>query len=78
MSIVPILRARELIKVLLKAGFKIIRQTGSHIRLSHPTDATRKTSVPQHPGNLPRWLLGVILKQTRISVKELRQLLGKK
>jgi predicted RNA binding protein YcfA (HicA-like mRNA interferase family) len=78
MSIVPVLRARELIKALLKAGFRIIRQTGSHIRLSHPADSTRETSVPQHPGNLPRWLLSAILKQARISVKELRKLLGKK
>ena len=78
MSIVPILRARELIKALLKAGFRIIRQTGSHVRLSHPSDATRVTSVPQHPGNLPRWLLSVILKQARISVTELRKLLGMK
>lgn len=78
MSVVPILRARELIKALLKAGFRIIRQTGSHVQLSHPADATRGTRVPQHPGNLPRWLLSAILKQARISVKELRKLLGMK
>ena len=78
MSIVPLLRARELITILLKAGFKIIRQAGSHVRLSHPADTTRATSVPQHPGNLPRWLLSAILKQARVSVKELRALMGKK
>lgn len=78
MSIVPILRAQELIKALLKAGFKIIRQTGSHVRLSHPVDVSRETSIPQHPGTLPRWLLSAILKQARISVQELRRLLGKK
>lgn len=78
MSIVPILRARELIKALLKAGFRVVRQVGSHVRLVHPADPSRETSVPQHGGTLPRWLLSAILKQARISVKELRALLGKK
>lgn len=78
MSIVPVVRARELIKALLKAGFKVIRQTGSHVRLSHTADSLRETSIPQHPGTLPRWLLNAILKQARISVQELRRLLGKK
>lgn len=78
MSIVPILHARELIRALLKAGFKIVRQVGSHVRLIHPADPTRETSIPQHSGTLPRWLLSTILKQARISIKELRSLLGKK
>ncbi len=78
MSIVPILKSRELIAVLTKAGFRITRQTGSHVRLEHITDSTRQTSVPQHSGFLPRWLLGAILKQAKISVMELRRLLGKK
>ncbi|KKU67968.1 MAG: hypothetical protein UX89_C0009G0002 [Parcubacteria group bacterium GW2011_GWA2_47_16] len=78
MSIVPILKSRELIKVLLKAGFQIIRQTGSHVRLEHSTDPQRQTSVPQHGGFLPRWLLSAILKQAGISVSESRRLLGKK
>lgn len=75
MSIVPILKSKELINVLIKAGFKIIRQSGSHIRLRHISDFTRQTSIPIHNSDIPRWLLSAILKQAKISLKQLLQLL---
>lgn len=77
MSIIPIFRSREIIGILLKAGFKIVRQTGSHVRLKHILDPTRQTQVPVHPGNIPRNILGKILKQSKISTKELLDLLKK-
>lgn len=77
MSFLPILRSRELIEVLFKAGFKIVRQVGSHIRLQHVIDPSRQTSVPIHPGTIPKWLIRQILNQAKISVKELRRLLKK-
>ncbi|MBI4910178.1 MAG: type II toxin-antitoxin system HicA family toxin [Acidobacteria bacterium] len=33
----PILKAREVLRVLLRAGFFIHHQTGSHARLLHST-----------------------------------------
>ncbi|MBI4117163.1 MAG: type II toxin-antitoxin system HicA family toxin [Parcubacteria group bacterium] len=78
MSFLPILRSKELINILIKTGFQIIKQTGSHVRLRHISDPARQTSVPVHPGTLPKWLIKEILKQAKISVKELRLLLGKK
>ena len=78
MSFLPILRSKELVSILVKAGFQIIKQTGGHIRLKHISDHTKQTSVPIHSGTLPRWLIREILKQSKISVKELRVLLGKK
>lgn len=77
MSIVPILKSKELINILIKAGFKIIRHSGSHIRLRHISDVTRQTSIPVHNSDIPRWLLGTILKQAKIPVKQLLQLLRK-
>ena len=35
MSILPMLKSSQVVKALLKVGFKIIRQSGSHIRLQH-------------------------------------------
>ena len=70
MSIFPILKSGELIKALLKAGFKVLRQSGSHIRLRHFQDFTRQTTVPIHKADIPRWLLREILRQAKISVKE--------
>lgn len=78
MSFLPILRSKELIAILIKAGFQIINQKGGHVRLQHISDPTRQTSVPIHSGTLPKWLIREILKQVKISVKELRFLLGKK
>lgn len=77
MSIVPILKSKELIAILLRAGFKIIRQTGSHARLRHIDNMVRQTTVPLHNADIPRGLLTAILRQAKISVKELLRLMRK-
>jgi predicted RNA binding protein YcfA (HicA-like mRNA interferase family) len=42
----PALTAREVIRALGNAGFVVSRTSGSHCRLVHATDATRKLTVP--------------------------------
>lgn len=44
----PILKGREVIKVLEKAGFRFLRQKGSHALYAHPDG--RVTEVPLHRG----------------------------
>ena len=62
MSKLPQISANELIKILEKIGFKIIRQKGSHIFLRHSDGRT--TVVPNHPGEkLDRGLLNKILRR---------------
>ena len=68
MSIIPIVTARKLILILLRLGFRIVRQKGSHVRLQHAL-TKRSTTVPLHVGDLPRGLLLEILKQAGISIK---------
>jgi len=46
MSRLPILTGVELIKILEKVGFKIIRQKGSHLFLKHQDNRT--TIIPVH------------------------------
>ncbi|OGM98090.1 MAG: hypothetical protein A2735_00045 [Candidatus Yanofskybacteria bacterium RIFCSPHIGHO2_01_FULL_41_21] len=75
MSIVPMVKPKELIKVLLKAGFKIIRQTGSHVRLERQFDRSIRVTVPIHNNDLPRRLLMDILKQAGLTVEKLKELL---
>lgn len=66
--------ARELVRALEKAGFDVIRQKGSHITLHNPeTDKT--TLVAMHPGELPRWLLKKIIKDTGLTEDEFRHFL---
>ena len=77
MSIIPIISAKEMVPILLKAGFKIIRQKGSHVRFHNPANG-RSTTVAMHVGGLTRKIIKVILNQSDISVEEFLKLLGKK
>ena len=43
----PVIKAKILLKILLKMGFYKHHQTGSHIQLKHPDG--RRTTVPYHP-----------------------------
>ena len=62
MAKLPQLTATQLIKILDKIGFKVMRQEGSHIFLRHFDGRT--TVVPNHPGEkLDRGLLNKILKK---------------
>ena len=62
----PLLDAKELIKILNKMGFEVIRQRGSHIYLKHKDG--RCTVVPLHAGrDVGRGLLKRILNETEIS-----------
>lgn len=62
MAKLPQISANELIKILGKAGFKVMRQSGSHVFLRH--DDGRTTVVPNHPReNLDRGLLTKIIKK---------------
>lgn len=65
----PLLEAKELIKILNKFGFKVIRQKGSHVYLKH--DDGRCTVVPLHAGKeIGRGLLKRILNEAEISREE--------
>ncbi len=57
---------RELIRILQKQGFIVVRQKGSHVRLEHADG--RKTSVPVHAGeSVGIGLLRKIFRDTQIS-----------
>jgi len=75
MGKLPQINAGELIKILGKIGFEIIRQKGSHIFLRH--EDGRTTIIPNHPREkLDRGLLNKILKKdTQISREEFEKLL---
>ncbi len=65
----PVLSAKELIKILLKIGFKEIRQRGSHKYFKHPDGRT--TVVPVHSGrDVGRGLLRRIIKEIELSREE--------
>jgi predicted RNA binding protein YcfA (HicA-like mRNA interferase family) len=57
-----VVTGKELIKILEKIGFKLVRINGSHHRLKH--DDGRVTTVPVHKNeDLPKGLLRKIIKE---------------
>lgn len=74
MSIVPILTAIRLLRILKKAGFVVLRTKGSHYFLEHPI-TRRVTNIPMHSGTMKKGLMMGILKQAGISIQQLLELL---
>jgi len=69
----PVLSGRELIELLKKAGFQVVRQKGSHVSLQKEN---YHTVVPLHDDLSPGTLLS-ILKQCGLSKEDLEKLKNK-
>jgi predicted RNA binding protein YcfA (HicA-like mRNA interferase family) len=71
----PTLRARDVVSALERAGFIKSRMSGSHCRMIHPDDPTRKITVPIHTKDLKRGTLRGIIAQSGLTVSEFVALL---
>ena len=72
MSKLPLLKARQLIKILKKLEFSQVRQKGSHCFFSHPDGRTTVISI--HPSKqIGRGLLRSILNDINMSPEEFRK-----
>jgi predicted RNA binding protein YcfA (HicA-like mRNA interferase family) len=71
----PALTSRQVIRVLERAGFIVSRTSGSHCRLVHVRDPSRKLTVPLHASDLKRGTLRSIIAQSGLSVQEFLDLL---
>lgn len=65
-------KASEILSKLLKAGFMIRRQSGSHIVLRH--EDGRQTYVAMHTKDVPNGTFNSILKQAKITKEEFNEL----
>ncbi len=63
----PILSGRKIIEILEKAGYRQVRQRGSHIRLD--CSSRKSITVPNHK-IIGRGLLRKILRDAEMSLKE--------
>ena len=71
----PLLRAKQIVRALERAGFLKDRQKGSHLVMWHPTKNTH-TVVPIHSGEeIQKSLLVEILKEADISIQDFLNLL---
>lgn len=70
----PVLSGKEVIRRFGKLGYEAVRQKGSHVRLRHKNDNTKKPlTVPLHQ-TLGHGLLRKILRQAEISVDDFEKL----
>lgn len=71
---VPVVKPRELIRVLVKIGCIQKRQTGSHVIFEYPKNRVL-IIVPQHPRDLKKGVLRGIIKDLNLTVEEFKNLL---
>lgn len=70
MSRLPTMTYREVVSRLRAAGFRFDRQAkGSHEIWYNPR-TKRRTTVPNHPGNLPRGTLRAIIREAGLTVQD--------
>jgi predicted RNA binding protein YcfA (HicA-like mRNA interferase family) len=71
----PVLKAKEVVRALERAGFYIHHQSGSHARLLHRTKTELRVTVPIHSKDIPPSLLRRILKQAGLREDEFAELI---
>ena len=72
----PVLKPKEVMRALLRAGFAINHQAGSHAQLRHPGKPHLRVTVPRHDRfDLPLPVLKSILRQAEMTAEELLELL---
>ena len=70
----PMLKAKDLVRVLRALGFSSIRQSGSHEFFAHPDGRT--TIVPRHAGeDVGRGLLRQILREIELTPQQFAEYL---
>ena len=65
----PILSATEVVKALGRFGYVVVRQRGSHVRLTHPERKEWPVTVPNYK-TIDRSLLRLIIQEANLSVEE--------
>ncbi len=63
--------SRDLVRFLLRQGYRKVRQTGSHLVLEHPQRLT--VVIPMHRGDLPKGLFHRILKDAGFTLKDFQE-----
>lgn len=75
MTDVPSLSYRRAVNALQRAGFVVVRQRGSHIRLQkHTKERVLKLTVPAHTP-IKKTTLARVLKDANLSLEEFKELL---
>ena len=77
MNKLPVISGKKAIKILERAGFVIVRQRGSHIRMKMVTsEKTIKLTIPLHE-TLDRGTLASIIKNAGLTMEQFNELFEK-
>ena len=71
----PVLPARDILKALRRAGFEIVSQRGSHIKLRRVRAGEVRTVIVPDCPEVPRGVLLSILRQAGLSREDFGELL---
>ena len=71
----PIISGKDAVKVFEKLDYSMVRQTGSHIRMKHNLDKSKKPlTIPNHKV-LGKGLLRKLLRDAELTVEDFNNLL---
>ncbi|MDP2674295.1 MAG: type II toxin-antitoxin system HicA family toxin [Dehalococcoidia bacterium] len=70
-----LLSAREVLRALGRAGFEVVSQRGSHIKLKKPVEGVELVVILPSHRELAEGTLVSVLRQARLSREELERLL---
>jgi len=65
----PVASGLKIVKVLVKIGYEVDHQTGSHLILRHKEEPHRRLTVPNHR-EVAKGTLRAIIKQSGLTVEE--------
>ncbi|RME50331.1 MAG: type II toxin-antitoxin system HicA family toxin [Caldilineae bacterium] len=68
----PVLKSRQVVSALEKAGFRAVRQRGSHLQMKR---GNLLVTIPIHRGDVKRYVLRSILRQAQMTLEEFREYL---
>jgi len=74
LSKLPVVSGKQLCKMLVKTGYLIDHQTGSHIILRHEKPPHRRLTVPDHK-EIAKGTLRAVIRQAGLTTDELKKLL---
>ena len=74
MTKLPVVSGKDAVKALLKIGYDIDHQRGSHIVLRQRTSPYRRITIPNH-NEIAKGTLRAIIRETGLTVEEFADLL---
>ena len=75
MTKLPVLKSKQLLSILQKAGWEIARQKGSHIQLKHIDKLHYLVTIPYHNQDIAIGTLVSIIKQMGLTKEGFEELL---